>query len=61
MGERECFKMKMFIMNQWLGITEMREDAKMAGRKEHSAGCVFAKEETWIRKDTVQEHNLRGI
>lgn len=46
MGERECFKMKMFIMNQWLGITEMREDAKMAGRKEHSAGCVFAKEET---------------
>lgn len=43
MGERDCIKMKMFIMNQWLGITEMREDAKMARRKTHSAGCVFAK------------------
>lgn len=34
-------------MNQWLGITKMREDAKMAGRKEHSVGCVFAK----LRRD----------
>lgn len=43
MGERECFKMKMFIMNHWLGIIEMKEDAKMVGRKKHSTGYAFAK------------------
>lgn len=32
--EKECFKVKMFIMNHWSGITIMREDTKTAGRKD---------------------------
>lgn len=35
--------MKMLIMNHWLGITVMREDAKIARRKELSVCCAFGK------------------
>lgn len=34
-------------MNQWLGIPIMRENAKIAGRKELSVGCAFGK----LRRD----------